>query len=74
MVDQNLLLIAYIVPIAFGLVLMTKAGDGPVLTSPGTVAQARSPTPHAGHEPRGVGWFRCLGSHLVDFQQNQRRW
>ena len=28
MVDQNLLLIAYIVPIVFGLVLMTKAGDG----------------------------------------------
>ena len=28
MVDQNILLIAYILPIAFGLVLMTKAGDG----------------------------------------------
>ena len=28
MVDQNLLLIAYIVPIVFGLVMMTKAGDG----------------------------------------------
>ena len=28
MIDQNLLLIAYIVPIVFGLVLMTKAGDG----------------------------------------------
>ena len=27
MVDQNLILIAYIVPIAFGLLMMTKVGD-----------------------------------------------
>ena len=28
MVDQNLLLVAYAVPMVFGLVLMTKSGDG----------------------------------------------